>query len=464
MAEGRAGFGEAAPGDHLQTGYQLWLVGAPARARAGAVAGPVQLPARGRSRAGTSRAGRSGSSTGRSRAFGAVLGWNVFVLLGFLGAGGLTALWLRQLGLPRGASLAGGLAFALAPYLQAQWSAGHLLAWVAMLLPLALYAVERARQGSLWWLVLAGAALVSVPLSGQLHLALGVIPFFVLYALVRLPWAALLALPALAAGLLANALVVRDTTGAHSRSFHQVEHFSAGLSGFVSRDSELLEQMVYLGWSVLVLAIAGFVVLLLGAAGEWPRCSGSARSSRSCSPSARTRPATRRCGGTSPVSSTRACRSGSCPSPAWRSPRSWPSPSPALRWPGTAAIVVLVLLIDLPLSLFHATGSDQGNRVYAAVRCRAAWPNARATRLRAGEPERQRLPLLPDAGPARAPAGYTTTAPVAADTLLRALKANPVSVPSDLGITTIVAHYKRKNPCGGRLIARSGVLSAYSVR
>src|SRR4029078_2709121 len=38
---------------------------------------------------------------------------------------------------------------------------------------------------------------------------------------------------------------------------------STGLSGFVSRDSKLLEQMVYLGWSVLALAIAGFVALLL---------------------------------------------------------------------------------------------------------------------------------------------------------------------------------------------------------
>ena len=50
------------------------------------------------------------------------------------------------------------------------------------------------------------------------------------------------------------------------------------------------------------------------------------------------------------------------------------------------------------------------------------------------------------------------------DTLLRTLKANPCPYLASLGITTIVAHYKRKNPCGGRLIARSGVLSAYSVR
>src|SRR5439155_369713 len=83
-----------------------------------------------------------------------------FLLLGFLGAGGFTALWLREVGTPRGASLAVGLAFAMAPYLQAQWSAGHLLAWIAMLLPLSLYGLERARKGSDCWLFLAGGPLV----------------------------------------------------------------------------------------------------------------------------------------------------------------------------------------------------------------------------------------------------------------------------------------------------------------
>src|SRR5207253_2772644 len=109
----------------------------------------------------------------------------VFVLLGFLGSGGFAALWLRELGLRRSAALVGGLAFSLAPYLQAQWSAGHLAAWIAMLLPLALFGLERARRRSTWWLALAGAALASIPLSGQLHLALAAIPFFCLYAFVR---------------------------------------------------------------------------------------------------------------------------------------------------------------------------------------------------------------------------------------------------------------------------------------
>ncbi len=161
------------------------------------------------------------------RALGTVLAWNAFVLLGFLGAGGLAALWLGELGLRRGAALTGGLAFALAPYLQTQWSAGHLLAWSALLLPLSLYALERARRGSLWWLALAGAALASIPLSGQLHLSLAAITFFCGYALVRLRWAALLGAPAIAAGLVAYVLAVRDTTGASGRQFRQVEHYSA---------------------------------------------------------------------------------------------------------------------------------------------------------------------------------------------------------------------------------------------
>ena len=460
MAEGRTGFGEAAPGDHLQTGYQLWLVGHQLEHGRAPWRDPYSFQPEAKPR--WNFAGWPfGFVYWPLGAFGAVLGWNAFVLFGFLGAGGLAALWLRELGLPRGASLAGGLAFALAPYLQAQSSTGHLLAWVAMLLPLALYSVERARKGSLWWIVLAGAALLSVPLSGQLHLALGVIPFFVLYALVRLPWAALLAVPALGAGLLANALVVRHTTGSRSRSFHQVEHFSAGLSGFVSRDSELLEQMVYLGWSVLVLAIAGFVALLLRR--RWGMATVLGLGALV--------PILFALGSNTPGYET-----------LWRHlpglqhtrvpERIMPVACLALAalvavavsrvsWPGTAAIVVLVLLIDLPLSLFHATASDQGNPVYAAVR---AEPPGRILELPVYEPGNQNasvyLYYLMQA-PREHPSGYTTTAPVAADRLLRMMKKNPCPYLASLGITTIVAHYGRQNPCGGRLILREGRMALY---
>src|SRR5206468_3395505 len=110
---------------------------------------------------------------------GAVAAWNAFVLLTFVGAGAATALWLRSLSLPPGAALVGGLAFALAPYRVVQTAGGHLLAPVSLLLPLALFGIETRRR----WL--AAAALASIPLSGQVHLALGAIPFAVAYALVR---------------------------------------------------------------------------------------------------------------------------------------------------------------------------------------------------------------------------------------------------------------------------------------
>ncbi len=95
------------------------------------------------------------------------------------------SLWLRELGLSRVAAAAGGLAFEIAPYRVAQ-SRGHLLGPISLLLPLALWAFERARttEHQRWWW-LSRAALVSIPLSGQVHLALGAIPFYVLYAVCR---------------------------------------------------------------------------------------------------------------------------------------------------------------------------------------------------------------------------------------------------------------------------------------
>ncbi len=263
MAEGLPARGEAAPGDHLQTGYNLWLVGHQLENGRAPWRDPYSFQPEVEPRWNLPGWPFGWIYWPLQRALGTVLAWNAFVLLGFLGAGGFAALWLRQMGLRRGAALAGGLAFALAPYLQTQWSAGHLLAWTAMLLPLSLYGVERARRGSLWWLALAGAALASIPLSGQLHLSLAAIPFFCGYALVRLRWAALLGVPAIAAGLVAYVLAVRDTTGASGRQFRQVEFYSADASDFFSRSTDELERVVYLGWTVVVLALAGLVSLVL---------------------------------------------------------------------------------------------------------------------------------------------------------------------------------------------------------
>ena len=332
------------------------------------------------------------------RALGTVLAWNAFVLLGFLGAGGLAACGWGSSGYAEARRSTGGLAFALAPYLQAQWSAGHLLAWSALLLPLSLYALERARRGSRWWLALAGAALASIPLSGQLHLSLAAITFFCGYALVRLRWAALLGAPAIAAGLVAYVLAVRDTTGASGRQFRQVEHFSASASDFFSRNTDDLEQVVYLGLTVVGLAARR---------AHRPRLTAATRPRPGPRPG-RSRPDPLRARSHLPGYET-----------VWRHlpglhhtrvpERLMPVACLALAallaialsrlpWPGIAAMAALLLVVELPLGMFNETAADENNGAYAALRDKPPTIVKELPVFRSGEQLREHVPLLPDTG------------------------------------------------------------------
>ena len=253
--------GVVTPGDHLQTTYNLWLPGhslAEGRApwldhysfqpeedkRVNYAAWPFAVV-----------------FWPLHALLGAVGAWNAFVLLTYVGAGACAALWLRALGLPLGAALVGGLVFAIAPYRSLQTAGGHLLGPISMLLPLSLWGLETRR---IW---LGAAALASIPLSGQVHLALGAVPFFLAYAAARrgrnglVPAAGAVGL-ALAAGVLVWATSIRGTSGASGRSFGQVERYSAELLDFVTRHSRHgFETMVLLGWLTPVVALAGLIVL-----------------------------------------------------------------------------------------------------------------------------------------------------------------------------------------------------------
>jgi hypothetical protein len=397
------------------------------------------------------------------RALGTVLAWNAFVLLGFLGSGGLAALWLRELGVRRSAALVGGLAFSLGPYLQAQWSAGHLLAWIAMLLPLSLFALERARRRSAWWLALAGAALVSIPLSGQLHLALAAIPFFCLYALVRQRWAALLGMPAVAAGLVAYVLAVRDTTGAGGRSFAQVERYSADASDLFSRNTQELEKVVYLGWSVIVLALAGLALLVvrrrhglavtLGAGALVPSLLALGANLPGYETLWEHLPGLRHTRVPERLMPV-ACLALAALVAITVS---------RLRWPGTAAIVALLLFVDLRLGPFHETAADEHNRAYAALR---AEPPGRLLELpvyRSGIQSASVYLYYLMQATREHPSGYSTTAPLEADREVRALQRSPCGRLAALGVRYVAVHFDRPNPCGGRLLARDGPVATYLV-
>jgi hypothetical protein len=251
------------PGDHLQTGYNLWLPGHALLEGKAPWLDPYSFQPEAPKR--INYAGWPFAIVyGPLHALlGTVGAWNAFVFLTYLGAGGFAALWLRSLGLSLGAAVVGGLAFALAPYRSIQTAGGHLLGPISMLLPLSLWAVETRR---VW---LAAAALASIPLSGQVHLALGAIPFFFAYAAVRRGEATNTLLPAvvsagiaLAAGLLVWATSIRGSAAASGRSFAEVERYSAELLDFVARESRHgFETVVLLGWVLPLAAIVGLVLL-----------------------------------------------------------------------------------------------------------------------------------------------------------------------------------------------------------
>ena len=277
LSGGAPGHGEASPGDHLQTLYHWWLVGHQLEHGHAPWLDPYSF---------RPEASAQPNFPGWPYGFlfwplGAVLGpvvaWNAMQLLFYVLAGIITFAWLRELGLARGAALAGGLAFAIAPY-RAQQSVGHLLGSVSVLLVLALWAFERSRRGRFWWVALSAAGLASIPLSGQVHLALGAIPFFICYTLVRLrsdggvhlhklpayTGVAVATVVAVAAGILVRETVIKGSTQAGGRSLDEVRFYSARWGDFLARnvDHARSEQFVYLGWTTPLLAVAGLVVLL----------------------------------------------------------------------------------------------------------------------------------------------------------------------------------------------------------
>ncbi len=259
LARPAAGHGQAAAGDHLQLGWAFWLVGHRLEQRESPLVDPYSFRPEAEA-----PPNLQGWLLGipywpLSSAFGDVWAYDLVVLLSFVLAGGLACWWLRALEVSRPAALVGGLVFCLMPYRVGQ-STGHLLGLVSFLLPATLLALERRR------FVLAAACLAALPLSGQLHLALGAIPLALGYAWARLPramwWkAGVGAVVAAAAGLLVERWAIEGSIGT-GRSFAQVERYSAELADFVTRAvGSGVEELVFLGWLTPLLAIVGLAAV-----------------------------------------------------------------------------------------------------------------------------------------------------------------------------------------------------------
>ena len=259
LARPAAGHGEAAAGDHLQLGWAFWLVGHQLERGSSPLADPYSFQPEAEAPPNLQGWLYGLPYWPLSRAVGDVSAYNAVLLLSFLLAGGLTCWWLRSLGVSRPAALVGGAVFCLMPYRVGQ-STGHLLGLVAFLLPAVLLALERRR------FVVAAVALAAVPLSGQLHLALGAIPLVLGYAFARVPrtdwWKAGVAAGAgVVTGIVVQRWAVAGSIGT-GRSFSQVERYSAELSDFVTRDVGAgIEELVFVGWLTPLVALVGLATI-----------------------------------------------------------------------------------------------------------------------------------------------------------------------------------------------------------
>jgi hypothetical protein len=472
LAQGLPARGETAPGDHLQAVWQLWLPGHQLGRGEAAWLDPYSFQPEV-----DPRPNFAGWPFGLvfwplHALLGTVAGWNAFVLLSFVGAGSLTFLWLREIGLDAAGALTGGLAFALAPYLVTQGAMGHLLAPVSMLLPLSLYALERSRETGTrsLWVALAGTALASIPLSGQVHLALGAVPFFVAYALLRPPVrvaaVAGSALAAVFAGLAVYVAVIRGSVGAGGRSFEQVERYSAELLDFLARDPRHgLESAVFLGWLLPVVAVVGLVALLLQ--GRYGLAAALALGA--------VVPCVLALGSTLPGYRElweRLPGLGETRVPARLMPIACLSlaglvgaAAERIRRPALVAGLLVLLALDLRLGVtrYRPSAADPDNRAYAALREAGG---GRLLELPVHLPDRQEGSVYLHyamQAPRERPAGYSTTAPPDADETVRRLRADPCSARA-LGVRYLAIFAPAKRPCSGVLIGEDGPVSVFRLR
>lgn len=485
LARPAAGYGGAAAGDHLQLSWAFWLPGHQLERGAAPWADPYSF--RPEAEAAPNLQGwlLGLPSWPLDRAFGHTWAYNLIVLLSFVAAGGACCAWLRSLGLSHGASLAGGLVFALAPYRVGQ-STGHLLGLISFLLPATLLALERRR------FLLAGLALTAIPLSGQIHLAMGAVVLCLGYAWARVAreawWrAGAAAGAATLAAVVVQQTVVKGSIAGGGRSFAQVERYSAELSDFFTRSVGAgIEELVLVGWLTPLLALVGLCVVrhrrglawLLGLAAVVPALLALGANLPLYEPLWNALPPLRFARVPErllPVSCLAVAALVACA-------LDFVTDRYKLRLPATlvTAVALVVLAVDVRVPVFGAVAPDRANAAYAAIR---------------GEGRLLELPVFrPDIhfgsvhlayarqSPRERPQGYSTTAPPAADRLareLRGLSCGRGAVPLELGVRFVTvnrplyaqsrffgagcpaAAESRLRELGWRLLARDGGISSW---
>jgi hypothetical protein len=297
------------------------------------------------------------------------------------------------------------------------------------------------------------------------HLALGAIPFFAAYALVRggdRRWAGAAAGAGVAAGVLVWAVSIRGSIGA-SRSFAGVERYSADLADFVSRDPRHgLEPFVFVGWLVLALAVAGTLldrsrlaaVLAVGAAVPMLLALGA------------NLPGYKAVWETLPgLGSTRvpgrfmpiACLALAGLAALAVSRIRW-------RWAPLVLLALVAADLRADVTAYRPTAADEGNRAYASLRSEEG---GRLLEMPVYPPDRQEGSVhlyYAMQAPRERPAGYSTVAPKEAARVLRELRpCADVRHLAELGVRFLAVYGRPRCGVAGRLLARDGPISLYAA-
>jgi hypothetical protein len=297
------------------------------------------------------------------------------------------------------------------------------------------------------------------------HLALGVIPFFVLYALLRggsLRWLGGAAGAALAAGVLVWVLAIRGSTG-ESRSFSQVERYSADLSDFVSRDARHgLEAFVLLGWLTPLVALAGLALLrnrlgLALAFGALIPCLAALGSNL---------PGYETLWRHTPALHSTRVPERLLPIACLTIAALAALAVARLRLRAAPLLALVLVAVDLRagVTAVRPTAADEGNRAYAAVRHA---PLGRLLEVPVHVPERQEGSVYlyyAMQAPRERPASYSTVAPEEAVRAARGLQpCTDVRSLGELGVRLLAVHGRPRCGVPGRLLARDGPIALYEA-
>lgn len=212
--------------------------------------------------------------------FGAPLAYNAVLILTYPLAGGATYLWLRSVGAHRAGAIAGGVLVAFFPSRVARLGSGHYVGWLVVLLPIALWMVERAARAEsararAWWSVGFGITLISIVQAGEFYFALFGALIAGSYAVFRLGrriitdralWVIVggLAL-AFVAALLMRWWFITGSFWSGGRPLYEAATYSPRQSDFLNRDiSAGAERFSYLG-------IIAILAIPLGIIAGWRR-------------------------------------------------------------------------------------------------------------------------------------------------------------------------------------------------